>query len=133
MNLDKFQSIAVKANGKSTLIVAPPGSGKTTVILGKVNHLIEKENISPKNILVITFTKAAAKNMEERYKRNYAKENTPFFGTFHGLFYKILIRIYKNISIINSNVAFFIIKKELEGFSEDINENKVKEILNLIL
>ncbi|MDO4534994.1 MAG: ATP-dependent helicase [Clostridium perfringens] len=132
MNLDKFQSAAVKANGKSTLVVAPPGSGKTTVILGKVNYLIEKEGVSFKNILVITFTKAAAKNMEERYKKNYSSENIPFFGTFHGLFYRILIRAYKNISIINSNVAFFIIKKELENFSEDVNDNKIKEVLNMI-
>lgn len=132
MNLDKFQLTAVKAKGKSTLVVAPPGSGKTTVILGKVNDLIEREGISFKNILVITFTKAAAKNMEERYKKNYSSENTPFFGTFHGLFYRILIRAYKNISIINSNVAFFVIKKELENFIEDVNDNKVKEVLNMI-
>lgn len=132
MNLDKFQLTAVKAKGKSTLVVAPPGSGKTTVILGKVNDLIEREGVSFKNILVITFTKAAAKNMEERYKNNYSSENTPFFGTFHGLFYRILIREYKNISIINSNVAFFVIKKELENFTEDVNDNKIKEILNMI-
>ncbi len=132
MNLDKFQSIAVKAKGKSTLVVAPPGSGKTTVILGKVNNLICKEGIDCKNIIVITFTKAAAKSMENKYKENYSKKNVPFFGTFHGLFYRILIRIYKDISIISSNAAFFIIKKQLETFSEDINENKIKEILNLI-
>lgn len=132
MNLDKFQSMAVKAKGKSTLIVAPPGSGKTTVILGKINDLIYNEKVSHKNIIVITFTKAAAKSMENRYRESYSNENVPFFGTFHGLFYRILIRMYKNISIISSNAAFFIIKRQLENFSEDINENKVKEILNLI-
>ena len=64
MNLDKFQWTAVKANGKSTLVVAPPGSGKTTVILRKVNNLIEEKGVSFKNILVITFTKSAAKNIK---------------------------------------------------------------------
>lgn len=132
MNLDKFQLNAIKSKEKSTLVIAPPGSGKTTVILEKVNQLIDKENISHRNILVITFTKAAANNMKDRYKSIYSNDCVPFFGTFHGLFYKILIRIYKNISIINSNVAFFIIKNELEKFSEDVNENKIKEILNLI-
>lgn len=132
MNLDKFQWTAVKANGKSTLVVAPPGSGKTTVILRKVNNLIEEKGVSFKNILVITFTKSAAKNMKERYKENYSSENIPFFGTFHGLFYKILVRIYKNISIINNNVAFFVIKRELEKFSEDVNDSKIKEVLNMI-
>lgn len=132
MKLDKFQSMAVKKEGKSILVVAPPGSGKTSVILNKVNHCISKEGINYKNIIVITFTKAAAKSMENRYKKNYSDENIPFFGTFHGLFYKILVRIYKNISIINSNTAFFIIKKQLENFNEDISDNKVKEMLNLI-
>ena len=132
MKLDKFQSMAVKKEGKSILVVAPPGSGKTSVILNKVNNCISKEGINYKNIIVITFTKAAAKSMENRYKKNYSDENIPFFGTFHGLFYKILVRIYKNISIINSNTAFFIIKKQLENFNEDISDNKVKEMLNLI-
>lgn len=132
MSLDKFQSIAVKEKGKSTLVVAPPGSGKTTVILNKINHFVSKEGVDYRNIIVITFTKAAAKSMENRYRENYSNEKIPFFGTFHGLFYRILIKIYKNISIMSSSAAFFIIKKQLESFSEDINENKVKEILNLI-
>ena len=110
MKLDKFQSMAVKKEGKSILVVAPPGSGKTSVILNKVNHCISKEGINYKNIIVITFTKAAAKSMENRYKKNYSDENIPFFGTFHGLFYKILVRIYKNISIINSNIAQLLFK-----------------------
>ena len=52
MKLDKFQSMAVKKEGKSILVVAPPGSGKTSVILNKVNHCISKEGINYKNIIV---------------------------------------------------------------------------------
>ena len=54
---------------KNVLIVAPPGSGKTTVIINRVAHLIKDKGISPDNMIVITFTKAAASNMKERYMK----------------------------------------------------------------
>ena len=60
---------AVKAEEKNALIVAAPGSGKTTVIINKVNHLVENKKVSNGNIIVITFTKAAAQNMKKRYAR----------------------------------------------------------------
>ena len=57
MKLDKFQSMAVKKEGKSILVVAPPGSGKTSVILNKVNHCISKEGINYKNIMKYSLQK----------------------------------------------------------------------------
>ncbi|WP_156332262.1 UvrD-helicase domain-containing protein, partial [Clostridium paraputrificum] len=59
-NLDKYQKDAVETNHKNVLVVAAPGSGKTTVIINRVNHLVNKLHVSNSNIIIITFTKAAA-------------------------------------------------------------------------
>ncbi len=90
--LDSYQVKAINIKDKNTLVVAAPGSGKTTVIINRVNYLIEERKVKIGNIIVITFTRAAAENMKTRYKNNFNKNVAPFFGTFHGLFYKILLR-----------------------------------------
>ena len=130
--LDEYQNRAVYSKDRNVLVVAAPGSGKTTVIINKVNHIINDFKISLANIIVITFTRAAADNMRERYKRVFNKEIAPFFGTFHGLFYKILLREGYNISIIEGGIAHRIIKSVLANYSDDVSEDKIKEVLNNI-
>lgn len=130
-NLDKFQSQAVKCLSKDTLVVAPPGSGKTTVIINRVKHLIDN-GVDPKNIIVLTFTKSAAENMRSRFKSICNNIATPFFGTFHGLFYKILVRYYGEVSIISTSEAYILIKKQLAQITEDVSDDKVREVLNNI-
>ncbi|WP_160693006.1 ATP-dependent helicase [Clostridium sp. C2-6-12] len=131
-NLDKYQMKAVNAEERNTLIVAAPGSGKTTVIINKVNHLIEKKKVSNGNIIVITFTKAAAQNMKNRYIQMFKKNTAPFFGTFHGLFYKILLRSGKNIDIIEGGIAHKIVSNVLSKYFDEVNEDKIKEAINNI-
>lgn len=73
------------------LVLAGPGSGKTTVITNRVFYLTNEIKVTPGNILVITFTKAAAVQMEERYVRlSNNREGRVNFGTFHAAFFKIL-------------------------------------------
>lgn len=129
--LDKYQLEAVNSSNNSTMIVAPPGSGKTTVILNRVNYLMDNE-INSKNIIILTFTKAAADNMKDRFIKDFNKDNAPFFGTFHGLFYKILIRYHGKVEIISSYEAYAVIKRALTKFSEDSTDEKAKEVLNCI-
>ena len=74
VNLDINQRNAVYIKEKNVLVVASPGSGKTTVIINRVNHLIEDLKINEGNIIVITFTRAAADNMRNRYKNIFKKE-----------------------------------------------------------
>ena len=130
-NLDKYQKEAVVTESEKTLIVAPPGSGKTTVIINRVNHLI-KNKLDDKNIIILTFTKSAAENMKNRYMDIFDRQTSPFFGTFHGLFYKILLRYYGKLEIITTFEALAIIKKQLVRINEEISDEKVKEILNSI-
>ena len=132
VNLDKYQKKAVYINKKNVLVVAAPGSGKTTVIINRVNYLVTELNIKVGNIIVITFTRAAADNMRTRYKNVFNREVAPFFGTFHGLFYKILLREGYNISIIQGGIAHRIIKSVLAKYSDEVSEDKIKEVLNNI-
>ena len=73
------------------MVLAGPGSGKTFVIVERLLHLITHENVDPASVLVITFTKAAAIEMQQRFMKitdsSYPEVN---FGTFHSVFYQII-------------------------------------------
>lgn len=127
-NLDKYQREAVYTEDRNVLIVAPPGSGKTTVTINRVAHLINN-GVNPDNIIVITFTKAAATNMKERY-RKLSNKKPPFFGTFHALFYKILSRYLNNINIINTSITYKLVKGVLVSYLDSVNDEKIREVIN---
>lgn len=77
------------------IVLAGPGSGKTTVLTGRVRHLIEQYHVPPASILVITYTKAAALSMRQRFIREMNGQALPVnFGTFHAIFYHILKEQY---------------------------------------
>ena len=72
-------------------VLAGPGSGKTFVIVRRLRYLLEELHVEPSSILVITFTKAAAEEMQERFCRLMDHKPYPVhFGTFHAIFYTIL-------------------------------------------
>lgn len=93
----KSQSEAIRHQDGPLLVLAGPGSGKTTVVTKRVQYLVQDCYISPSSILVITFTKAAATEMKERFLRLMEQsEEKPqgygnvLFGTFHAVFFNIL-------------------------------------------
>ena len=93
----KSQSEAIRHQDGPLLVLAGPGSGKTTVVTKRVQYLVQDCHISPSSILVITFTKAAATEMKERFLRLMEQsEEKPqgygnvSFGTFHAVFFNIL-------------------------------------------
>jgi len=72
------------------MVIAGPGSGKTFTIIERILYLIRKHHIPPENILVITYTKAAAREMKDRFEKAYASAGAVNFGTFHSVCYHIL-------------------------------------------
>lgn len=89
------QEKAINFKDGACLVLSGPGSGKTFVLTNRVLTLIAKYKVNPSSILVITFTKATAIEMEERFSE-LANEfslndiNKPNFGTFHSIFFDIL-------------------------------------------
>lgn len=72
------------------LVLAGPGSGKTTVITKRIQYLTQVCHIPPQEILVVTFTKAAALEMQQRFEALLQSRSQVRFGTFHAVFYHIL-------------------------------------------
>lgn len=89
MELNDNQIKAIKHLDGPLLVLSGPGSGKTTVITQRIKYMTRKYNISPKDILTITFTKAAAAEMESRYLTAGGDKGVTF-STFHAFFFRIL-------------------------------------------
>mgnify|MGYP003585081571 FL=1 len=85
------QRTAIAHTDGPAMVLAGPGSGKTFVIVQRIRFLIESAHIDPQTILVITFTKAAALEMQSRFLK-LTDQNYPevHFGTFHSVFYQII-------------------------------------------
>lgn len=96
-NLNMPQLNAANHYNGPMMVLAGPGSGKTTVIIHRIKNLIEKYGVSPENILVITFTKAAAVEMKNRFLEISGSKSVSI-GTFHSLFYRI-ISLYYNYGL----------------------------------
>ncbi|MDY3888835.1 MAG: ATP-dependent helicase [Agathobacter sp.] len=95
MAYNKSQIQAIAHGTGPCMVLAGPGSGKTAVIIQRTIDLIEKSHVKPENILVITFTKAAATEMKQRFlHRMGAGQSGVTFGTFHGIFFTVLKYAY---------------------------------------
>jgi len=90
------------------IVIACPGSGKTTTLVRRIHHMTVDCQIDSGNILMITFTSAAAKEMKERYQKMYGKDNVTFC-TIHALCLAILrkFRSFTNDSILSDARVFF--------------------------
>lgn len=92
---NKEQEKAILHNEGPAMILAGPGAGKTYVITNRIKTLIEKYEVEPRKILVVTFSKAAAVEMKERFDTMVSGQRLPVrFGTFHSVFFQILRLAY---------------------------------------
>ena len=98
LNVNEAQAVAITHGDGPMLVLAGPGSGKTFVITQRIKYLTEELHVKPEDILVMTFTKAAAKEMQERFFRISNQNGCPVqFGTFHATFFSyaaVHIQIY---------------------------------------
>ena len=138
-SLNDRQKEAVVNTDGPMLILAGAGSGKTKVLTTKVAYLIEEKNIDPNNILTITFTNKAAKEMKERIFK--LEGNSAFYiqiSTFHSFGLKILkencelLGYEKNFTILDSDDSLSIIKKIMKELNIDANKYNPKAIKNVI-
>ena len=117
------QEKAIAFHRGPAIVLAGPGSGKTTVITHRVKNLIQKYHVDPTKILVVTFTKAAAENMRLRFKSLMAGRSLPVsFGTFHSIFFRVLRteRDYQVDSLLSDMEKINIIKEIIVRLKIDV-------------
>ena len=88
--LNTQQTDAVLDQSRYLLLLAVPGSGKTTVMVCRIAHLISYENVSPRNMLTLTFSREAAGDMTRRFSALFPALVKPKFSTIHSFCYSVL-------------------------------------------
>ncbi len=146
MDFNPSQLEAIRHNEGPMMVLAGPGSGKTSVITERIGYLTDHYKVDPSHILVVTFTRAAAREMRERYVRRVAVRDSQIsgddpnggdagrnrahlvtFGTFHSIFFTILKYAYhfQASNIVRDEQKFRFVREMTERLDiqiEDENE-----------
>lgn len=124
MSFSKAQKRAIRHKDGPALVLAGPGSGKTTVITNRVRYLTEKYGVQAGSILVITFTRAAAREMKERYEKMTGQGSRVAFGTFHSVFFLILKLAYgyQASNIVREEQRIRFIREQAERMQLDLED-----------
>lgn len=123
INYSSNQKKAIEHGAGPLMVLAGPGSGKTFVITHRIKYLIKGSGINPAHILVVTFSRAAAKEMRDRFEKLYGKSYVTF-GTFHSVFFSILKTAYGfSAEQIASDELRYTLIKELIKKNEIVNED----------
>lgn len=125
MAFHETQLQAIHHKDGPMLVLAGPGSGKTTVITHRIRYLVEEYRVEPGSILVITFTKAAAEEMKLRFQALMEGRRLPVsFGTFHAVFFSILKHAYRYdaSNIIREEQRVRIIRELMDHFHVDVED-----------
>jgi DNA helicase II / ATP-dependent DNA helicase PcrA len=138
-NLNKEQQAAVKTTEGPLLIMAGAGSGKTRVLTHRIAYLMAEKHVAPWNILAITFTNKAAREMKERVQAllGGAAEEV-WISTFHSMCVRILRRdidrigINRNFSILDTTDQLSVIKNILKEKNIDPKKFEPRNILGTI-
>ncbi len=125
MAFHETQLQAIRHRDGPMMVLAGPGSGKTTVITHRVKYLVETCAVEPSSVLVITFTRAAADEMAQRFRRLVGEAHFPVsFGTFHAVFFKILRHAYcySAASILREEERMQIIREQMDRCRLDVED-----------
>lgn len=121
--LNEQQNKAVESDAKKILVLAGAGTGKTTTMLSRISRLIN-EGINASDILVLTFTNAAASEMKSRYKNDHLNHDSPVFCTFHAYCYMLIAKYPK----VANELGYF---NEIPTIADDAHINKIHNMCRL--
>ena len=125
------QALAIEHKEGPMLVIAGPGSGKTAVLVQRAKKLVTEHGVNPSNILVITFTKAAANEMKQRFEKEMELEHTRSaiagrvsFGTFHSVFFMVLKLAYhyESSNIVTEDVKFQMMRELIHKHNLDYRD-----------
>jgi len=118
--LNEVQRQAVVHTSGPLLLLASPGSGKTTTIIMKIGYLLEVKGVPSNRIKALTFSKAAAADMQRRFKQLFPELTPASFSTIHSFAFEVT-RMYLR----KQGIAFHII----EGAAEALNDGEGTEVI----
>ena len=136
MKFNDSQISAIQHKDGPMLVLAGPGSGKTATLVERTKNLIRKHGVKPSNILVITFTKAAANEMKMRFEKEMTEEDgitrggRVTFGTFHAVFFMVLKLAYHfdGSNIVTEEVRYQAMREMINRFGLDYRDEN--ELIN---
>ncbi len=134
MTFNEAQKIAIQHKDGPMLVLAGPGSGKTATLVERTKNLITEHGVSPSNILVITFTKAAANEMKQRFEKEMGTRNAKVtFGTFHAIFFMVLKLAYNynSSNIITDEIKYQAMRELINRHGLEYRDEN--ELMNGIL
>ncbi len=139
-NLNEAQTEAVTHLEGPLLIVAGAGSGKTKVLTSRIAHIIAKKKAYPNQILSVTFTNKAAKEMQSRVSKILGASATglSWLGTFHSICAKLLrkhasaVNLSSNFTIIDNDDQIRLIKNICKAENIDVKQLAPRYILAII-
>ena len=135
MDLNTNQQKAVTCDLNPTIVIAGPGAGKTHLIINRINYMISKLGCKPGNILVTTFSKKAAEEMEGRFRASF-NESRVKFGTLHRVFYQILRSVDKDKYSTNNLMDEGDKKKIIKSIMQELrlmnNDKTIDEFLSAL-
>ena len=141
-SLNEEQRKAAEVVNGPCMVLAGPGTGKTTIIVHRLAQLVQSSAVRPENLLVVTFSKDAAAEMKSRFMK-FAEDNKVAssrhvseitFGTFHSVFFKLLRQYenYKLENLLDEGEKYMMIKniaRKLQfDFSED--DDRIGDVIN---
>ena len=139
-NLNDAQKEAVTSLNGPLLIVAGAGSGKTKVLTSRIAHIIGEKKAYPNQILAVTFTNKAAKEMQSRVSKILGASATglSWLGTFHSICAKLLrkhaaaVNLNSNFTIIDTDDQIRLIKNICKAENIDVKQLAPRYILAII-
>jgi DNA helicase II / ATP-dependent DNA helicase PcrA len=139
-NLNDKQKEAIINPDGPCLVVAGAGSGKTKVLTSRVTHIIKEKKAWPNQILCVTFTNKAAKEMQDRIAKSLDEKisSLPWLGTFHSVCAKLLRRhaqavgLTSSFTIIDQDDQIRLIKNICKAENIDIKKISPKFVLSYI-
>ena len=134
LNLTDQQREAIEDINGPSLILAVPGSGKTTTLVARTGYMIYEHNINPENILVMTYTVAASKDMCQRFKKVFGDEyaDTIKFSTINSICASIIWRYNPNAFTLVENNRDLIRQSFLEAEAPFPEEYDIKQMQQAI-
>ena len=139
-NLNEAQKQAVLALDGPLLIVAGAGSGKTKVLTSRIAHIIKNKNAFPNQILAVTFTNKAAKEMQNRVSKILGSSavGLSWLGTFHSICAKLLrkhataVDLNSNFTIIDTDDQIRLIKNICKAENIDVKQLAPRYVIAII-